>query len=134
MSREELIDKVKELIEKERAYKVKKDFINQKCDCQDFKNGIYFLYDKHDVVVYVGMVGNGEQTSFAHRMYKHGSGAHCNKPWFQEVEKFRFKSFPRLNEEKLEKIERLMIYAKNQPIFNDKYIREYEHELIANKL
>lgn len=75
------------------------------------------------------MVGNLNDTSFAHRMYLHGDGAHYNKPWFKEVKWFIFKSFPKLTNKELKQIERLMIYAKKQPIYN--YIIKSEQDFIT---
>lgn len=98
------------------------------------KNGIYFLYNKDDIIIYVGKFGKGNDTSFYHRMYRHGDGAHCNKPWFNKVEKFKVKEFPKLDDKELSQVERLMIYAKGQPAFNDCYITENEYELVASKL
>lgn len=132
MNREEFIKIVEKEIEIEPIYNKDKTYITK--NCKNYKNGIYLLYNKDNKVIYVGKVGDGPETSFYHRMYKNGNSAHCNKPWFNEVEKFRFKSFPKLKCDELKKIERLMIYAKNQPIYNDIYISEEEFITITNKL
>lgn len=132
MNRENLIEKIEKIIEKEPIFDVEKNLICN--NYKESKNGIYFLYNKKDIVTYVGKVGNGDKTSFAHRMYLHGNGAHCHEIWFDKVKKFRFKSFSNLNSEEINKIERLMIYAKKQPAFNDSYTTEDEYELIASKL
>lgn len=132
MDREEFINKVKGKIESEHIHhKCKEDITENYKDC---RKAIYFLYDKNDVVIYVGMVGSGYNTSFYHRMYGHGSGAHKEKEWFKEVKKFRVKSFPNLEDEELKKIERLMIYAKNQPIYNDVIISQGDFETISSKI
>lgn len=131
MNREEFIKIVKEKIENEHAYCKDKKYIIE--NYQKCKNAIYFLYDKNDKVIYVGMVGNKEKTSFAHRMYLHSGGAHEKKEWFTQVKKFRVKEFPNLEDKELRKIERLMIFVK-QPLFNDSYITEDEYELLARKL
>lgn len=83
------------------------------------KNGIYFLYNNFDQIVYVGMVSNAASTSFYHRMYGHGTGAHKNKRWFNKCKKFRFKKFPTATKDDLRVIERLMIFRKGQPRYND---------------
>lgn len=132
MSREELIKKIEEEIEKEMIYDLDKDFICNKYE--NSKNGIYLLYNGNGIIIYVGKFGDGGSTSFYHRMYKHGDGAHCNKSWFNEVKQFKVKEFPKLNNKELSQVERLMIYAKGQPKFNDSYITEDEYELLASKL
>lgn len=132
MNREEFIKIIEEKIESESIYDKDKTYITE--NYKNSKNGIYFLYDKNNKVIYVGKAGDGSDTSFYHRMYKNGNSAHCNKPWFNEVEMFRFKSFPNLTDKELRKIERLMIYAKNQPIYNDVFISEQDFIIITNKL
>lgn len=67
-------------------------------------------------------------------MYLHGSGAYCNKPWFGDVKKFRVKEFKNLSNKELSYIERLMIYAKEQPKSNDFYITESKYEDIVDRL
>lgn len=132
MSRDEFIKRFEEEIDNEPIKnKNKADIIK---NYKKYKNAIYFLYDKENIVIYVGKAGNGKKTSFAHRMYLHGSGAHCNKSWFDKVDKFRVKEFKNLSNKELSYIERLMIYAKEQPKFNDSYISEDKYEEIVNKL
>lgn len=132
MDRETFMNIVKGIIEKEPIYNVDKNFITQ--NYKNAKNGIYFLYDKDDIVIYVGMTGDGKTASFYSRIYKNGNSAHCNKPWFSEVKKFRFKSFSRLEKEELILIERLMIYKNNQPIYNDKLMIVNDYKIIETKL
>lgn len=132
MNREDFIKIVETKIEDEHVMDIDKDYITE--NYKTSKNGIYFLYDDKDVVIYIGKVGNGKQTSFYHRMYGHGNGAHFKKGWFSEVKKFRFKSFQKLKNNELRQIERLMIYAKNQPIYNDIIISENDFEAIKCKL
>lgn len=131
MSRDEFIKMFEEKIDNEPIKnKNKEDIIKNYKKC---KNAIYFLYDKENIVIYVGKVGKGKKTSFAHRMYLHGNGAHCNKSWFNEVERFKVKEFKNLSAKELSYIERLMIYAKRQPKFNDSYITEDKYEEIVKK-
>lgn len=132
LNRETLIDKIKLKIEEEPIHDISHDYIASKY--KDKKNGIYFLYDENDIVIYVGKCGGGKTTSFYHRMYLHGNGAHCNKDWFKYAKKFRFKTFPNLESKVLSKVERLMIYAMNQPIYNDCYITEEDYEIISSNL
>ena len=127
MDRENFIKIVEKKIESENINTKDKKYIEK--NYKQAKNGIYFLYDKNEKVIYVGKVGNGKSTSFYDRMYGHGNGAHCNKTWFNEVKKFKFKSFPNLEDDELIKIERLMIYAKKQPIYN--YIIKSEQDFIT---
>lgn len=132
MNREELMNKIKLKIEEELIQDMNKDFVTSKY--KDKKNGIYFLYDENEIVIYVGKCGNGKRTSFYDRMYGHGNSAHCHKEWFKYVKKFRFRAFPKLESDALCKVERLMIYANNQPIYNDCYITEADFEIIASNL
>lgn len=85
-------------------------------------------------MIYVGKVGDGKFTSFYHRMYGHGNGAHCKKKWFNEVKKFRFKSFPNITKQELTLIERLMIYINKQPKYNDKLLIKSDYKEIMDKL
>ena len=130
--RKKLIDKIKKAIEEESLQNIEKDYITK--EYRDQKNGIYFLYNNDDIVIYVGMVGNGSDTSFAHRMYLHGSGAHKEESWFEEAKKFRFKCFPELDKIQLQQLERLMIYAKHQPKYNDCFVTETDMDNILEKL
>lgn len=132
LNRKELMNEIKIKIEEELIQDMSKDFVAS--EYKDKKNGIYFLYDENEIVIYVGKCGNGDHTSFYDRIYGHGNGAHCRKEWFNSVKKFRFKAFPNLESDALSKVERLMIYANNQPIYNDCYITEADYEIIASNL
>lgn len=132
MNREKLIKKIKAEIEKESIYDIDKNFITS--NYADKKNGIYILYDEKEIVIYVGKCGNGKSTSFYHRIYGHGSGAHCKKEWFKDIKKFRFKEFSDLDSKLLSKVERLMIYAYGQPAYNDCCITAGDYEAIASNL
>lgn len=132
MDREALINTIKLQIEEEPIHEINKTFISS--NFADKKNGIYLLYDENSIVRYVGKCGNGKCTSFYHRIYAHGSGAHCKKEWFRTIKKFRFKTFPDLDSQLLNKVERLMIYAYGQPAYNDCCITEEDYEAIASKL
>lgn len=129
--REKLINKIEEAIEKETLQNINQDYIIK--NYQNQKNGIYFLYDNDNIVIYVGMVGNGPDTSFAHRMYGHGSGAHDKQIWFSEATKFKFKCFQKLNKKQLLQVERLMICAK-RPKYNDCYVTEDDINTISKNI
>lgn len=131
MNREALINILKMQIEEEPIYEIDKKFISS--NYADKKNGIYLLYDDNSIVRYVGKCGNGQYTSFYHRIYTHGSGAHCKKDWFKNIKKFRFKVFPDLDSQLLNKVERLMIYAYGQPAYKDCCITAEDYETIASK-
>ncbi|MDF2800320.1 MAG: hypothetical protein K0S61_223 [Anaerocolumna sp.] len=132
MKRKDLIELILTKVQAEPVFEINKELISKKF--RKTKNGIYFLYDENDIVIYVGEFGDGNYTSFYHRMYGHGSGAHCNKEWFYRTKKFRVKCFPMLVSDNIKKIERLMIYANNQPAFNDCYVTEEQCDSIARKL
>ncbi len=132
MDRETFADMVKAEIEKQQIYYNQKDFIKQ--NYSNSKKGIYFLYNKNNDVIYVGMVGEGKSTSFYHRMYLHGNGAHCKKIWFNEVEKFRFKIFPNKKKREIFLILILMIYKNKQPKYNDRILVMKDYKEILNKI
>lgn len=124
MKKEDLI-KIEEIIEKENLQSVG-DCVSQ--NNKKLKNGIYFLYDENNNVIYVGKVGNGLRTSFYDRMHGHGSGALDKKSWFSEINTFRFKSFQGLNKKQLLQVKRLMLCAK-QPKYN--YCHTIENNIDA---
>lgn len=132
MTREELMNKIKIIIEKEPMHDMNRDYVTT--NFKDKKNGIYFLYDENETVIYVGQCGDKTYTSFYHRMYGHGDGSHSVHKWFNAVKKFRFKTFPNLDKDELKKVERLMIYANNQPIYNDCYISKDDIKNINSNL
>ncbi|MBM7453812.1 hypothetical protein JN09_001145 [Acholeplasma morum] len=99
----------------------------------EYKNGIYFLYDKDEQVVYIGKVGNGKSTSLYSRLTGHGSGSHKVEYWWKEIVKCKFKSFQDLTNRELNQIERLAINKKG-PKFNDVKINDSEAEIIINKI
>ena len=84
-----------------------------------YKNGIYCILDENNNVIYVGMVSNAKNTSLNKRIYEHGSGAHKNKPWFDEASAVRFHRFEKWDVNQLRIAERLVIKHYGQPIYND---------------
>ena len=101
---------------------------------KNYKQGIYFLYDDSDNIIYVGKVGDYEKTSLRDRMVGHGSGSHKekDKDWYDLVKEGKFHQFPSLTNKQLEQIERLMI-ARLKPRYNDVSIEDDEiDEIIKN--
>lgn len=95
------------------------DAITRKnCNGKDCKNGLYFVYDKNDVVIYVGKISNAKNTSLYMRFVGHGAGAHKNDAWYETAKKVRFMQFPEMDNEMLELAERLVILFK-RPSRND---------------
>ena len=120
MDRESFMKKVEKTIESSPLEAVIEKDIKQKYQGENGKNGIYFLYNTENNIVYVGLAGNGKYTSFYHRMYGHGNSAHNKEPWFHnECKKYRFYRFPNAIYDDLKVIERLMIFKKGQPKYND---------------
>lgn len=85
---------------------------------KDFKNGLYFVYDKKDVVIYVGKISNAKNTSLYMRFVGHGAGAHKNDAWYTTAKKVQFMQFAAMDDEMLELAERLVILFK-RPSRND---------------
>lgn len=83
-----------------------------------YKNGLYFLYNQNDEVVYIGMIGDAQNTSLYDRMIGHGTGAHSQEVWYQNIAYGKFYRFD-LDEKNLKTIERLAISEMGQPIYND---------------
>ena len=118
MTREEAIKTIRELVEKE-AFLSKTDWENKRqCGTDNHKKGLYFLYNKEKDCIYVGKVGDGLFTSFYHRMYGHGWGAHKRQPWYENVVYAKWHKFD-LTGDKLALIERLAIVGMGQPVYND---------------
>lgn len=85
---------------------------------KDFKNGLYFVYDKKNVVIYVGKISNAKNTSLYMRFVGHGAGAHKNDAWYKTAKKVQFMQFAAMDNEMLELAERLVILFK-RPSRND---------------
>lgn len=100
----------------------------------NYKSGIYFLYNDKNEVIYVGMVGNKQNTSLYDRIVGHGNGSHNKKEWYKEVTKGKFHRFKDLNDEELRKIERLAIFGMNQPKYNDVHITNEDIESLLKKI
>lgn len=119
MEREQFISEISKMFEHTKLQIVSKDQIKKHHSGAKGRSGIYFLYNEKKQIIYVGKVGAGNNTSFYARLYGHGSGAHCNKPWFAECKHYKFKQFSYATNDDLRVIERLMIYGQGQPRYND---------------
>lgn len=65
-----------------------------------YKNGLLFLFDACDELIYISKVGTGKDTSVYDRLVGHGSGGLNEKCWYPEIVKGKF-----LKLEKFEKFE-----------------------------
>lgn len=119
MEREQFIIEISKMFEQIELQKVSKAQIKTHHSGANGRPGIYFLYNGKKQIIYIGKVGAGNNTSFYARLYGHGSGAHCNKPWFSKCKHYKFKQFLHATNEDLSVIERLMIYGQGQPRYND---------------
>ena len=100
------------------------DFESLKYMCNSkarrYNNGLYFVYDKFDKIIYIGKIGNGDYANLRSRFFC-GSSAHINDGWASDAEYLRFKTFPYYGEAQLELAERIAIISAGVPIYNDKY-------------
>lgn len=138
MKREELIKVICAEVLKESNIS-KSDMENSnKCGSKtNYVCGLYFLYNDFDEIIYIGMVGNGPNTSLYHRMKGHGSGSHAVKDsrWYSYVKYGKFHQFKGMTDRELEQIERLAIAGMNQPVYNDKVdIIQKIVDIIASKI
>ena len=131
MDRENFIKIVEKKIESENINTKDKKYIEK--NYKQAKNGIYFLYDKNEKVIYVGKVGNGKSTSFMIECMDMVMELIVIKHGLMKLKSLNLK-FPNLEDDELIKIERLMIYAKNQPIYNDVIISQDDFTTILNKI
>ena len=80
----------------------------------EYKQGLYAIYDRNQNLQYVGMVGDGEGTSIYARMNDHIK----HDKWIDVDGCFRFCKFENLNDEQLRIAERLVILWM-RPAWND---------------
>lgn len=99
----------------------------------NYKSGLYFLYNKLNECIYVGKVGNGDTATLYMRMVGNGNASHRNDPWHDEINFGYWHKFD-LNEDDIETIERLAILGMKQPIYNDKNTNQQTIDLIVKKL
>ncbi len=131
--RKEITERVLELVESTNFIDIA-TITSKDHNKDEFKNGLYFLYNESNEVVYVGKVGNGPTTSLYHRLIGHGSGAHKNAYWWKEVYKCKFYRFVGLDDKEILQIERLSIFGKSQPKYNDEPIRDEDMCKLKNKV
>lgn len=121
MERDELIRWICETVKKKGRTLKKEEWEDSKiCSSSEFKNGLYFLYNKQDTCIYVGKVGDGPFTSLYRRMVGHGGGSHRrrDKRWYPQVSYVKWYQF-NVSGKELSLIERLAIFGMKQPIYND---------------
>lgn len=118
MNRKELIRKICTLVESSNRLPLTL-MEGDECKSERYKKGLYFLYNKDDVCIYVGQVGGG-QTSLYHRMIGHCGGSHkqADSRWYHLVKYGKWYKF-NLEGQELDIIERLAICGMDQPIYND---------------
>lgn len=100
------------------------------------RQGIYFLYNSENVIVYVGKIGTGASTSLYHRMSGHGSGAHKKQDWYvNDVCNGKYLNLPNMDDFEIEVIERICIqFNPNTDNYNDKIMTEELLDSIGGKL
>ena len=142
MDREEFTKKVIEKIKK--LEKISKD--DMECSSkygrglnafndEKHRQGIYFLYNSNNQIIYIGKVGTGCSTSLYDRMIGHGSGAHNKQEWYKEVEYGKYIIFKHLNDSEIEIVERLCImYNPHKDNYNDKYFSDTIIDEIYGKI
>ena len=133
---EELAKKICDMIEKQSTMSISEMTKKYKRgEKENFKNGLYFLYDESDCLIYIGKVGEYKNTSLRDRLVGHGDGSHqkLHSKWYNEIRMGRFFKFKDLDELELTIIERVAIRYK-KPKYNDKYFDNEALELISKKI
>ena len=101
----------------------------------EHRQGIYFLYNSNNQIIYIGKVGTGCSTSLYDRMSGHGSGAHNKQKWYKEVEYGKYIIFKHLNDSEIEIVERLcIVWNPNKDNYNDKVFDNTVLDEINKKL
>ena len=86
----------------------------------EYKSGLYFLFNKKHKCIYVGAVFNGATSSLYNRIVGNGNRAHNKDKWYNDVAygcQYKFNQ----QDEIIRVIERLAIYGMKQPDYNDIY-------------
>ena len=114
-----LMEKICELVDKGPSLSLTQ-MESKQCKTDEDKKGLYFLYNKENQCIYVGKVGGGIYTSLFHRMVGHYWGSHKHKDsrWYSSIAYGKWYRF-NIEGKELSLIERLAIYSKGQPIYND---------------
>lgn len=118
MNRKDLVRKICSLVENSNILTLPQ-MESDACKTEEYKKGLYFLYDVNNVCIYVGKVGSG-QTSLYHRMIGHAGGSHkqADSRWYPLTKYGKWYKFD-LDGKELAFIERLAVYGMDQPIYND---------------
>lgn len=122
MNKEELIKVICATVLKEPSLSKNDMEDSNKCGRKsNYKNGLYFLYNADDQIIYIGQIGNSTYTSLYDRMIGHGKGSHNKKDsrWYQFVTFGKFHQFTGVTSAELNQIERLAIAGMNHPVYND---------------
>lgn len=85
----------------------------------NYKNGLYFIYNSNDEIIYVGCISNEKTSSLYMRIIGNGKSAHVNKDWWKHANHIKFHKFEDYNKTQLFIAERLAIHKTNQPPYND---------------
>jgi len=84
-----------------------------------YKNGIYFVYNADNEIIYIGKVSNARTASLYMRFKGNGNSSHQKAFWYEAAKQVRFFHFTdELNSEQLKIVERLAI-SSELPIGND---------------
>lgn len=87
----------------------------------EYKNGLYFVFDDSNHVIYIGKVGPGKTASLYMRCIGNGKNAHSKETWYTQYARYiKFHKFPNYSDEQLLLAERIAILYE-RPIFNDQH-------------
>lgn len=120
MTREDLIKRICVDVLNEDEIPLKDLEDAKKYSTPAYKMGLYFLFTEDNICVYVGKVGDGDNTSLYHRMVGHGNGSHRDqdKRWYNKISYGKWHQFD-VSGKELDLLERLAIFGMGQPIYND---------------
>lgn len=112
--------------------------VASKCDSDEYRNGVFYVYDKNGQVVYIGMAGNGRNTSLYRRCSGHGwgslkDGAHRKLT----PARVSFRRFAVLDRKLLSLVKALAlskVRPKGQRFAADTTLRKREWKVVAQRL
>lgn len=116
----EIVEKISEEVEskliEESLEKIKNTNGNRKDAPRCNKTGsyIYFLYNDLNEIIYIGESG----VSVKNRIYGDGTGAHCKKEWFYQVDKLKY-YIDKSNYCNYRKLLERALILKHNPKYND---------------
>ena len=88
---------------------------------KEYKNGLYFVFDDTNHVIYIGKVGSGKTASLYMRCIGNGNKSHLKEMWYRQHARFvKFHKFPNYSDEQLLIAERIAILYE-KPTFNDQH-------------